>query len=212
MKSPVYGEVVEVNPRLEREPCLVTFAPLSEGWLVRLAISRVPQYLRRSRTISRAEVASFLADRAKLGEFVMSRLGRAESSIGRDLVDVSHEDMPRELRFDGLRSDERAELHRAAEEVGFETQSRGRGPGRQLIVRRAADADENAEDDEAGDETANGTGDEDEEDRREHDNAGMRRRSSLHDGRTSATRTRARGRGARRAISEDEAWREDMSG
>ncbi|CAJ1413253.1 unnamed protein product, partial [Effrenium voratum] len=42
--SPVAGEVLEVNPRLERQPCLVTRQPLTEGWLVRLSFDgRIPR-------------------------------------------------------------------------------------------------------------------------------------------------------------------------
>jgi glycine cleavage system H protein len=37
--SPVSGEVVEVNARLEKEPQLVNSAPYTDGWMVKLKIS-----------------------------------------------------------------------------------------------------------------------------------------------------------------------------
>lgn len=37
--SPLSGEVVEVNPRLEKEPQLVNSAPYGDGWMVKLKIS-----------------------------------------------------------------------------------------------------------------------------------------------------------------------------
>jgi glycine cleavage system H protein len=37
--SPVSGEVVEVNPRLEKEPQLVNSAPYGDGWMVKLKLS-----------------------------------------------------------------------------------------------------------------------------------------------------------------------------
>lgn len=37
--SPVSGEVVEVNSRLEKEPQLVNSAPYTDGWMLKLKIS-----------------------------------------------------------------------------------------------------------------------------------------------------------------------------
>jgi glycine cleavage system H protein len=37
--SPVAGEVVEVNARLDKEPALVNSDPYGEGWMVRMRIS-----------------------------------------------------------------------------------------------------------------------------------------------------------------------------
>ena len=37
--SPVAGEVVEVNPRLEGEPSLVNNDPYGEGWMIKLKIN-----------------------------------------------------------------------------------------------------------------------------------------------------------------------------
>ena len=37
--SPVSGEVVEVNARLEKEPQLVNSAPYTDGWMVKLKLS-----------------------------------------------------------------------------------------------------------------------------------------------------------------------------
>jgi glycine cleavage system H protein len=37
--SPLSGEVVEVNERLEKEPQLVNSAPYGDGWMVRLKLS-----------------------------------------------------------------------------------------------------------------------------------------------------------------------------
>ena len=37
--SPVSGEVVEVNSRLEKEPQLVNSAPYTDGWMVKLKLS-----------------------------------------------------------------------------------------------------------------------------------------------------------------------------
>ncbi|HEU4997232.1 MAG TPA: glycine cleavage system protein GcvH [Gemmatimonadaceae bacterium] len=37
--SPLSGEVVEVNARLEKEPQLVNSAPYGDGWMVKLKIS-----------------------------------------------------------------------------------------------------------------------------------------------------------------------------
>lgn len=37
--SPLSGEVVEVNPRLEKEPQLVNAAPYADGWMVKLRMS-----------------------------------------------------------------------------------------------------------------------------------------------------------------------------
>ena len=37
--SPVSGEVVEVNPRLEKEPQLVNSEPYGDGWMIKLKLS-----------------------------------------------------------------------------------------------------------------------------------------------------------------------------
>jgi glycine cleavage system H protein len=37
--SPVSGEVIEVNKRLEKEPQLVNSAPYGDGWMVKLKLS-----------------------------------------------------------------------------------------------------------------------------------------------------------------------------
>lgn len=37
--SPVSGEVVEVNARLEKEPQLVNSAPYADGWMVKMKVS-----------------------------------------------------------------------------------------------------------------------------------------------------------------------------
>ena len=37
--SPVSGEVVEVNARLEKEPQLVNSAPYTDGWMVKIKLS-----------------------------------------------------------------------------------------------------------------------------------------------------------------------------
>ena len=41
--SPVSGEVVEVNERLEKEPQLVNSAPYTDGWMVKLKVSDVSE-------------------------------------------------------------------------------------------------------------------------------------------------------------------------
>ncbi len=37
--SPLAGEVVEVNPRLEAEPALVNSDPYGDGWMIKLRVS-----------------------------------------------------------------------------------------------------------------------------------------------------------------------------
>jgi glycine cleavage system H protein len=37
--SPVSGEIVEVNPRLEKEPQLVNSSPYGDGWMVKVKLS-----------------------------------------------------------------------------------------------------------------------------------------------------------------------------
>src|SRR5204863_3178934 len=41
--SPLTGEVVEVNARLEKEPQLVNSAPYGDGWMVKLKLSEPAQ-------------------------------------------------------------------------------------------------------------------------------------------------------------------------
>jgi glycine cleavage system H protein len=36
--SPLAGEVIEVNPRLDQEPALVNSDPYGEGWMIRLKV------------------------------------------------------------------------------------------------------------------------------------------------------------------------------
>jgi len=135
VKSPVHGEVLEVNPRLQREPALVTFAALTEGWLLRMAFSgRVPRYLRRSHAVPRDEVESVLADPAGLQQFLLERLG------GGDVAEGELEGH-QELKFDGLFKYDRLCVHQAAGALGFVTQSYGVGAGRKLVVRRRKPGD-----------------------------------------------------------------------
>lgn len=143
--SPVAGEVVEVNPRLERSPALVTQSPLAEGWLARIAFRRIPDYLRQSRAVSRAELEPILADQGALRDFLAGRLlppdaPRPSRDSQEDLADAagaaqqSAARLLEELRFDTLRSDERHMLHNLAQELGYATESRGRGAGRHIVV------------------------------------------------------------------------------
>merc|ERR1712083_507122 len=127
--SPVRGEVIEVNPRLWREPALVTHSPLDEGWLVRLAFSgSLPRYLQRSRAIARTEIESLLTGELPgLQRFILERLGEEDS-----------EEALQELAFDGLRTVERLWVHQAAEQLDLATQSYGTGAGRKLVVKREA--------------------------------------------------------------------------
>ncbi len=37
--SPVSGEIVEVNPRLEKEPQIVNTSPYTDGWMVKVKLS-----------------------------------------------------------------------------------------------------------------------------------------------------------------------------
>jgi len=41
--SPLTGEVVEVNSRLEKEPQLVNSAPYEDGWMVKLKLSNAAE-------------------------------------------------------------------------------------------------------------------------------------------------------------------------
>jgi glycine cleavage system H protein len=36
--SPLAGEVIEINPRLDQEPALVNSDPYGEGWMIRLKV------------------------------------------------------------------------------------------------------------------------------------------------------------------------------
>ncbi|CAE8692500.1 unnamed protein product, partial [Polarella glacialis] len=129
VKCPVQGEVLEINPRLLREPALITHAPLTDGWLVRIAFSgHVPRYLLRSGAIVRSEIEPLLADLPSLTSFLRDRLGGPDSSEDAEALE--------ELTFDGLRAIERLSIHNACEELGLFTASYGSGPGRQLVVRR----------------------------------------------------------------------------
>ena len=151
--SPVKGEVIEVNPRLEREPALVTYAPLTEGWLVRMAFDgQIPRYLRRSSAIPRSEVEPLLADVPGLVRYLEERLLKQGDTDGLQ-----------ELTFDGLRTMERWYLHQAATELDLYTASYGTGAGRQLVVKRmsrasakqhGADGDQDEDEDEGHGEEA----------------------------------------------------------
>eukprot|EP00927_Polykrikos_kofoidii_P049520 TRINITY_DN43571_c0_g1_i1.p1 TRINITY_DN43571_c0_g1~~TRINITY_DN43571_c0_g1_i1.p1 ORF type:complete len:344 (-),score=45.11 TRINITY_DN43571_c0_g1_i1:134-1165(-) len=145
VKCPVAGEVLEVNQRLELEPALVTRSPLSDGWLVRIAFDYLPNYLRRSRAITRDEIGPLLADFEQFQEFLRTRLGEPGASIDEAAVsaEAAESDASRELVFDGLFSKERRFVHEVAEELGFAAHSRGRGPGRQIVVRCQASQNEN---------------------------------------------------------------------
>eukprot|EP00931_Biecheleriopsis_adriatica_P095782 TRINITY_DN69404_c0_g1_i1.p1 TRINITY_DN69404_c0_g1~~TRINITY_DN69404_c0_g1_i1.p1 ORF type:complete len:279 (-),score=53.01 TRINITY_DN69404_c0_g1_i1:63-899(-) len=137
VKSPVQGEVLEINPRLLRQPALVTHAPLTDGWLLRMAFDgRVPRYLRRSGAISRAEVEHLLADIPGLARYLQERLlpDAAEAAPEANTLEEKFD----ELTFEGLRTIERLYIHKAAEELGLYTVSHGTGAGRQLVVRRQA--------------------------------------------------------------------------
>ena len=57
--SPLTGEVVEVNPRLNDEPALVNTDPFGDGWMIRMKISDVA---------ARAGLLSADAYKALLGE------------------------------------------------------------------------------------------------------------------------------------------------
>jgi glycine cleavage system H protein len=39
LNAPVTGEVVEVNPRLDKEPALINNDPYGEGWMVRVRLT-----------------------------------------------------------------------------------------------------------------------------------------------------------------------------
>ncbi len=39
---PVAGEVVEVNPRLDKEPALVNTDPYGDGWMIKLKLAAAP--------------------------------------------------------------------------------------------------------------------------------------------------------------------------
>jgi glycine cleavage system H protein len=39
--SPLAGEVIEINPRLDQEPALVNSDPYGEGWMIRLKVEDV---------------------------------------------------------------------------------------------------------------------------------------------------------------------------
>lgn len=127
VKSPLFGEVIQVNPRLRDEPGLVTHAPLTDGWLVRLSFSgTLPKYLLKSRAVPRADLEPILGDSAGLQRFLAARLGDPDSE-GASLS---------ELTLDSLNSIERSFVHRAAAAAGLATRSQGTGAGRQLVVMR----------------------------------------------------------------------------
>ena len=57
--SPVAGEVVEVNDRLDGEPALVNTAPYDDGWMVKIRISNPSE---------KSELLNAEAYKAHLGE------------------------------------------------------------------------------------------------------------------------------------------------
>lgn len=146
VKSPLFGEVIEVNPRLRDEPGLVTHAPLTDGWLVRLSFSgALPRYLLKSRAVPRADLEALLGDAAGLQSFLAARL----QGDAADAADSDDGASPSELTLDGLSGIERSFVHRAAEAAGLATRSQGTGAGRQLLVTRPRHGSE-AEADGAG--------------------------------------------------------------
>lgn len=64
VKSPLSGEVVEVNARLRNEPELVHRDPYGEGWLLRLCPTRLPAEL--PLLVTGEDVASAMAAHARL--------------------------------------------------------------------------------------------------------------------------------------------------
>eukprot|EP00928_Gymnodinium_smaydae_P036519 TRINITY_DN25515_c0_g1_i1.p1 TRINITY_DN25515_c0_g1~~TRINITY_DN25515_c0_g1_i1.p1 ORF type:complete len:356 (-),score=76.64 TRINITY_DN25515_c0_g1_i1:60-1127(-) len=134
VKSPVRGTVVEVNTRLQREPGLVTHAPLTDGWLFRMEFRRLPAYLLRRRSVAREELEPILADPDALMAFLRRKLLEFDDA-GRD------DGGARELRIEGLFARERVRLHEAALELGLLTSSHGRGASRHMIVQRPGDFD-----------------------------------------------------------------------
>jgi len=162
VKCPVFGEVIEVNPRLEREPALVSHSPLTEGWLVRLAFNNeVPRYLQRSRAIPKVDIEHLLADVPAFEAYVNDFLVPDDMSSD---ADASH--LLRELTFDGLYARERYWVHQVVVSMGLYSLSRGSGPGRQVVVRRNlprrrnqnkdGDAEAGDQDDDDGHEDAKG--------------------------------------------------------
>eukprot|EP00435_Cladocopium_sp_Y103_P052324 s2142_g16.t1 len=149
--SPVAGEVIEVNTRLEQQPCLVTHSPLTDGWLLRLAFNgKIPRYLRRSSAVPRWQIEPLLADVEGLKNFLQEKLAQ------------DGENTLEELTFANLGAFERSYVHKAAQELGLFTASYGTGAGRQLLLRRrpfktAEDEDaEDAEDAEDGEDADDG--------------------------------------------------------
>ncbi|TNF62424.1 MAG: glycine cleavage system protein H [Burkholderiales bacterium] len=64
VRSPLSGEVVEVNPRLRAEPELVHRFPYGEGWLARIRPSALEH--ERAALLSGADVAPAMREHARL--------------------------------------------------------------------------------------------------------------------------------------------------
>jgi glycine cleavage system H protein len=56
--SPVSGEVVEVNTRLDKEPALVNISPYGDGWMIKLRIKNPSE---RDELLGAAEYAAQIA-------------------------------------------------------------------------------------------------------------------------------------------------------
>jgi glycine cleavage system H protein len=57
--SPLAGEVVEVNDRLDKEPALVNTTPYGDGWMIKL---RVQEASEKDALMSAAEYAAHLGE------------------------------------------------------------------------------------------------------------------------------------------------------
>lgn len=64
VKSPLSGEVVEVNPRLRQEPELVHRDPYGQGWLLRLRPTRLEED--RAALVTGDAIAPAMAAHARL--------------------------------------------------------------------------------------------------------------------------------------------------
>eukprot|EP00929_Paragymnodinium_shiwhaense_P119573 TRINITY_DN91474_c0_g1_i1.p1 TRINITY_DN91474_c0_g1~~TRINITY_DN91474_c0_g1_i1.p1 ORF type:complete len:352 (-),score=41.96 TRINITY_DN91474_c0_g1_i1:84-1139(-) len=136
---PVPGVVLQVNPRLERSPALVTQSPQKDGWLLKISFKRIPDYLRHSSAVSRSEIEPILGDHDALKAFLLRRMLPPDEPRpdpeDEDFNPTYAAHQMDELCFDALRSDERAVLHTIATRLGYVSESRGRGAGRQLVIR-----------------------------------------------------------------------------
>jgi glycine cleavage system H protein len=57
--SPVAGEVVEVNDRLDKEPALVNTTPYGDGWMIKLRLQEASE---KDALMSAAEYAAHLGE------------------------------------------------------------------------------------------------------------------------------------------------------